>query len=1009
MRIWVIAALLFGLAALGLAMGPRAIDWNTYRPDIEAAAARLSGHDVSIRGPIELSILPGLVLTAKDVIVESDDEARIGFTLSTNQADVSLALGPLLAGRPVVRDLRLKRPVIRIDAASSRKMRAWPPRWQDWALPFLNLDIESIGMTDGRIELTGDRPGEELGLHGLSLDLQIGGARGPIEAAGLFMTDHHRFTVRAAFGSPDHNGVSSAKVTIDAQNGIEETTSLRFNGRVRPFGDEEDLRGRLTVSGPDLQLGLSALAAATGYPSTFQSIAAQQPFAIEGELMADRRGLRAEGLQIRLADKLGKGSADLQFHPKMQFDLSVELPILRLADDAGLSDFLPLDLLSRLQVPPGDIDIRVRELVYLDDRARQAGIRLTTGQDRVTRIEQAKIQLPGLVDLRFEGGVYSADFGPVLKGKLAAVGDDLKPSLTWLGLLGEGDSTSGWRGFSLESDVDITSVEIAFSALDVRLDSARISGEAGLRFSERRRIMVDINIDRSNLDLYGMVTDGRIALTALEDHLKAVDAEISLTFEKVTWQGIRVEEGMIQARAEAGRLILPEIRVSTVGDTMLSLKGSVDLETRAADIATVWQSEHPGRALHHLKIDLPLTSRRLRPLEIKGQAIGTLDDADLSLEALYDGGILAIEGKASFVEEGSRYDLSLSATHPDHLALAGQFGLAPLVPEGDADGPLELTGRLRHDEGSTWIASGNAKLGPTTFTGSLAYPEAPFTGPFDAKLSVGSPRKDSLAPLLTLAGLRLTGDWTPGRWLGRLPTTGLRTAWLETMEGSLSLASKGGIVGDGLSLEAELNDGLLRLDQIEASPWQGELRAKIELERRNERPFVTIAIELDQIDSTAFGDWIGLKSGIEGPLDLQLDASSSGLTPYDLMAGLAGDLAIEAGPGALRGRGIPLFRETLAAGTGDRIAADSRLTMPFRAIDAEAKLSRGALIFEDGSLVLNAGDDKEIEATVDGTVDMLLWVLDLTMTTTDSSDPTPASYRLVGPPDQPAGRMLAGN
>lgn len=1009
MRIWIIAALLLGLAALGLAIGPRAIDWNSYRSDIEAAAARLSGHDVSIRGPIELSVIPRLVLTAKDVIVESGDSARIGFALSTNQADVSLALGPLLAGRPVVRDLRLKRPAVRIDAASSRKMRAWPPRWQDWAFPFLELDIESIGITDGRIELTGDRPSEKLGLHGLSLDLQIGGAKGPIEAAGLFKTDHHRFTISSAFGSPDHAGVSTAKVTIDAQNGIEETTSLRFNGRVSPFGDEQDLRGRVTLSGPDLRHGLSALAAMIGYPSTFHSVAAQQSFAIEGELNADRYGLRAGNLQVRLADKPGKGSADLQLHPKKQLDLSVELPTLRLADDAGLSGFLPLDLLSRLQVPPGDIDIRLRELLYLDDRARQASIRLKTGQDGVTTIEQAKVQLPGLVDLRFEGGLYPADVGPRLEGKLAAVSDDLKPSLAWLGLLKDDESTSGWRGFSLESDVDITSVEIALSSLDMRLDSSRLSGSAGLRFSERRRITLDIDVDRPNLDLYGATTDGRTPLTAIENRLKILDADIALSFSKATWQGIRIEEGVIQASAEAGRLTLDEIRAKTVGDTVLSLKGSLDLETRVADLETAWQSEHPARALRHLKVDLPLTSRRLRPFTLKGQAIGTLDDTDLSLEALYDGGVFTLEGKAGFTEEQPRYDLSLSASHPDHLALAGQFGLAPLVSEGDADGPLELTGRLRHETGSAWIASGNAKLGPTTFTGSLAYPEAPFIGPFDAKLSVGSPQKDSLAPLLTLAGLRLTGDWTPGRWLGRLPTTGLRTAWLETTEGSLSLASKGGIVGDGLRLNADLRDGLLHIDRIEASPWQGELQAEVKLERRNDQPFVTIAVDLDQIEAADFATWIGLKSGMEGPVDLQLDASSAGITPYGLMAGLAGDLAIKAGPGVFKGLGIPRLRETLAAEARDRIPADGRLAMPFSEIDAEARLSRGVLTFEDARLVLNPTADVDTATAVNGTADMLLWVVDLTLTAMGSNDPTPASYRLVGPPDRPAGWTSAGN
>gem|GEM_PF-4111918 len=1005
MRIWIVIAALLGLAVLGLATVPRAIDWNAYRPNIEAAATRLSGHDVTIQGPIEFAVLPRLVLTAKDVVVASGDDEATGFELLANQADITLAFGPLLAGRPVVRDLRLKRPVLTIDPDSSRRMRSWPPRRQDWTLPFLDLDLERIGMTDGRIKLAGDRPDQSFGLRDLSLELHMRGPDGPLEAAGLFVTDHHRFTMTAEFSSPDREGASAAKLVFEAQNGVEETTSLRFNGRVVPFGEDQDLRGRMTLEGPDLQHGLAALSAATGYPSTFQSIATAQPFALNGEFSADRTGVRANDMQLRLAGKLGKGSVDLALHPQEQLDLSVDLPTLRLADRAGLSDFLPLDLLSKLQVPPGEVDIQLRELVYRDNKARKASIKLKTSQDRVTTVEQAKVQLPGLIDLRFEGGLFPANIGPRLRGKLTAVGDDLKSSLTWLGLADGRSEDDGWRSFSLEGDVDVTSVEIALDPFDMRLDSARLQGKAGLRFSEHRRISLDVDINRPNLDLYGAGGNIKSVAKELEDRLKTLDAEVDLRVKKLTWQGIRVEEGSILASAERGQLTLREIAAKIVGDTKLSVSGTLDLNARTADLNTELLSQHPTRALHHLKLDLPLSSRRLRPFELRGSTQGTLETFDLNLEAGYDGGTVAILGEAGFIDEHPRYDLRVRASHPDHLTLASQFGLGPLVPEGDADGPLELTGRLRHQTASPWIASGSAQLGPTTITGSLSYQDAPFTGPFEAKLSVGSPKKDSLAPFLTLTGLRLAGDWTPGRWLGRLPTSGLRTAWLETMEGSLSLASKGGLVGKGLKINAELSDGLLHIDQIDASPWQGKLQAEVKLERRNHQPFATIMIDLDQVEAAEFADWIGVKNGIDAPLDLRLEASSAGPTAYDVMAGLAGDMEIRVGPGELRGLGIPLFRQTLAAETGRQIPVNGTHTMPFREIDAKAELSRGILTFENGALAQNLTADDKTEITIDGTADLLLWIIDLTLAekTPATTSAPPGAYRLVGPPDRPDG------
>ena len=100
MRFWIAAALLLVVAALGLAAGPRAIDWNAYRPDIEAAALQLSGHDVTIGGPIEIALVPRPVLTARDVSISGRTKEAIDFTLIASQAEVAMEIGPLLAGRP---------------------------------------------------------------------------------------------------------------------------------------------------------------------------------------------------------------------------------------------------------------------------------------------------------------------------------------------------------------------------------------------------------------------------------------------------------------------------------------------------------------------------------------------------------------------------------------------------------------------------------------------------------------------------------------------------------------------------------------------------------------------------------------------------------------------------------------------------------------------------------------------------------------------------------------------
>ena len=1013
MRVWIAAVVLLGLAVLGLVLVPRAVDWNDYRAEIEAAAIKLSGHNVTISGPIEIALLPHPTMTARDVTVIGMVNGAVGFSLIASQADMNLEIVPLLAGRAVMHDLRLKRPVLTIEDAGSDGLRVWPPRLQDWTAPFLNLDLTTIGVVDGRVEIKGARPEQDFSLGDLSLELRARQPDGPLQAVGLFRTERHRFTLSAEVSRPDSEGFSAAKLSIDAQNGIEQTTSLRFNGRMTPFRNDQDLRGQLTLSGPDLQYALATISAATGYPATFTSIAASQPFSIEGRIAADRMGIRAEDLQLKLSEKLGRGRIDLQLHPQTRLDLTVDLPTLRLNDDASLQDFLPLDILSKLQTPSGKIDIRLREVVYLDQAARQAALVIETGADGVTMIERAKVELPGLVDVQFQGNLYASEIGPRLQGRMQAVGDDLKRSLSWLDLIDETDQTRGWRRFSLASDVDISSVEIALAAIEMRLDSARLEGKAALRYSERQRLELNLDIERPNLDLYITERDPMTIIAGMTAGFTTLDAGIDLRFRRLNWQGLYIEEGSISASVDDGELMLQGVDMKTVGNTALSFDGVIDLDSQAAELNADLQSQYPVRALRHFEIAPSLTSGRLQPLVLSGGISGTVEDFSLDFEADYDMGKAVFDGHAGWIEDRPWCDLRINAMHPDHQALAGQFGLAPLLPVGDAEGPLELSGRFRHEEAAPWSASGNAKLGPTSFTGSLTYEAEAFASPFEARLSVGTPKWDSLAPLLALSGLRLAGDWTPARWLGRLPGTGLRTAWLEKAEGSLSLASKGGLVGDGLTMEATLRNGLLHIASLEASPWGGRLQAEMTLERRRDLPSAALAVDLRQVEAEGFAEWLGVKDGIKGPLDLHLEASSVGRTPYELMAGSSGEVEIDLGPGEIQGLGVPDLRRTLVSDMeGDDVPAERSLSMVYDAIETRAALSRGVLTFEDGRLLFDASSDETVEAVIGGTADLLIWMVDLTLAAQGEpgtqAEPLPG-YRLVGSPDRPDGFVPAGN
>lgn len=1012
MRILIAVALVIALAAAALVAVPYVVAWEHYRPDIEAAFEKATGHQVTIMGPIDVAFLPRPNLTASDVSMTGDNDREIGFEFKSQQADVGFRLGPLMVGRPIVDQLKLTRPHLVLDQEAGDKIKSWPPQLDEWASVLFPSDLRLVTIDDGRLHLGEREKSEPPLVNDLSLTLVRTADKGPFEAVGLFRTRDHRFTIAAELGELSNNGSSTIKMEIGAQNGVDETTTLKLNGVLKQQGQEAGLQGKIDLAGPDLRNGLKAISTMADFPSAFLSLAPNQPFRVETRFQATRTSLTSEKAKITLNGKFGGGEIAIKFDPKPNLDLDIDLPTVHLADDTTLVNFVPLDLLSLFPTTPGKVDISLREMVYRKKAIRRTAITIMTDSSGTPQVERAKALLPGLVDVHFKGRLRPSENGRVLSGQLTSAGDNLGEMIRWLGVPLV-DQSKGWRVFNIESNVSISNVEMALSAIDMRLDTSKIEGSAKLRFSERLILGLDIDVERLNLDLYAAEEGSTIDLADfLNQRFERLDSSIDARFRRLSWRGLRFEKASLVASVEQQHFRLDSLALQAVGSTEVILEGEIDLKTDAVDLTTELKSELPTRVLRHLDVQLPLAATRLMPLTLSGWVTGRLDGFDLGLRADYDNGQWLVEGRAGWIEDRAHYDLTVNADHPDHQALASHFGLAPLVPANDAPGGVKIDGHLRHDQDGHWVTAGSAKLGPTSITGRLTHEEASERGKWEAKISIGNPREDSLAPFLTLAGYRSTGNWRPSSVLGRLPQTAIRTAWLDHFDGSLSLTAQGGLAGDGINLSARLDKGFLHVDEFEADLWNGDLSAEMSLERRREQPFASVAIELDDIEAEALTGWLGMPKTIEGPLKLDLDAASVGRTVFDLVKGLSGNIDIEVEQGQLHSIGIPslrkLLRDRLDTNPETPKALEDPLKMPLSNFKATSTLKRGIATPIDGQFTFDPNLGIEAKATIGGSLDLLLWVAELTLDiTTDDDVMTPLALQIVGSPRRPQGLFTA--
>ncbi len=151
-------ALAFIAAIVTAVVGPWLVDWNGYKPQIEAEATRLFGTPVRIGGDLSIRLLPTIRVDARDVVIGTERSgARIG------RLHGELRVAPLLRGEASLNALHLR------DADVRLLLGQVPGR----VLPIEALTVEnarlSVAEGNGPATLVAERmmlAGESRGVNG---------------------------------------------------------------------------------------------------------------------------------------------------------------------------------------------------------------------------------------------------------------------------------------------------------------------------------------------------------------------------------------------------------------------------------------------------------------------------------------------------------------------------------------------------------------------------------------------------------------------------------------------------------------------------------------------------------------------------------------------------------------------------------------------------------------------------------------------------------------------------
>src|SRR5579871_3917084 len=297
MRVLGIAlGVLAALMVAALAIGPRFVDWNRFKPEIVALAERATGDRLTIDGDVALSVLPTPTLSAAGVRLLAPGSTGPDSTgpelMRLTSLDARIAFGPLLAGHIVVRSIALIEPHVVLDEAT---VEAWAAR-RGGALDE-RVSVDRVIVVDGSLDCRGADGAARLHVDRLNAEISADAPGGPYRANGDVAWRGLPWRFDGTIGGIDPGASVSVALGLRGGGG-----NFRVVGTLLPGG-----AGGATLLGGHLRadtrrlpelLAASGLAAALADADGSLPAALDQPATLEAALKIGRTRVALDDLAL---------------------------------------------------------------------------------------------------------------------------------------------------------------------------------------------------------------------------------------------------------------------------------------------------------------------------------------------------------------------------------------------------------------------------------------------------------------------------------------------------------------------------------------------------------------------------------------------------------------------------------------------------------------------------------------------------------------------------------------
>ena len=704
-----------GVLIAALLVLPSLIDLNSYKPMIVAQVKQATGRDLTIEGPIRLSLLPLPVVSLDGVKFANAAGAKDPNMAEVKSVIVRLSLPALLTGAIEASELTLVAPRINleIDATGQPNWAFAPAAGDSGPLP-----VHDIRVDGGTLSFSDARTGLSVVADRLDFSASATSMTGPVAMTGSGSVDGAPLRFQVSLGAKGATGYD-VDIALDAAGG-----RLAYKGTVSELGPDAKLSGTASASAENLVRFVKTLARIAGQPKPHVPPLLAGKFRFEGPVALSRTDLSAKDFTLVLGDDKVTGSLVAKVGPVLSIDARVTAARLDLdrwlqaivlppeieaekkkpvqpapAAPTGSAATVPPPPTMPPPTPPASLPVtgswlatlnaklalEVGELIYNKQPVRNIAVEIEA-RNGLVAVPKFGASLPGDLVVRAASTLSDGSPRPRVSGDFSLEGPKLRETLAWLQIDTSAIPADKFKRVSMRGRMGSRDGDVQVEGTSFELDD--LKGRAGITVAFTIPLSVELALDLGTVELESFILpSGQSASKtspagAVVPLLALLGPSLGLKLKvaRINYRGEVVSGVDLDVARQAGTLRLNNLKVASLAGARLEVRGAVaDYWTPLPNANVVFKFDAPDIDRVLKLADAPPTGfgavsasgdagGNWENLAIRHgavSAIGSIVQASgtLALLGVVEGRITSMSYQGSVVVDGQPMVVAISATN----------------------------------------------------------------------------------------------------------------------------------------------------------------------------------------------------------------------------------------------------------------------------------------------------------------------------------------------------------